>query len=225
MAGYTCPHCGRVMAVEDNTYRERLTSFANASGRYVNNTNSYQYYEESIMIGFYRCPACEKPTIYIKGMGSKVSEIDTILYPSSLAKQYPEYVPSQIRNDYEEACAILYHSPKASATLARRCLQGMIRDYWGISRATLNQEITALKDDIPADLWNAIDNLRKMGNIGAHMEKDTSIIVEIDPDEATRLIKLIELLIKEWYIAREERKRLFEEIDQMNTEKQRQRQQ
>ena len=32
----------------------------------------------------------------------------------------------QLMDDYEEACAIVNLSPKASATLSRRCLQGMI---------------------------------------------------------------------------------------------------
>lgn len=51
------------------------------------------------------------------------------LVPPSFAQVWPEYVPAPIRSDYEEACAIRDPSPKASATLARRCLQGMIRDF------------------------------------------------------------------------------------------------
>jgi hypothetical protein len=46
----------------------------------------------------------------------------------------PDYIPEQIKDDYYEACSILNLSPKASATLARRCLQGMIRDFWGITK-------------------------------------------------------------------------------------------
>ena len=124
------------------------------------------------------------------------------------------------REDYEEACAVLNLSPKASATLARRCLQGMIRDFWGITKDTLNAEISALKDRIQPDLWAAINGLRQLGNIGAHMEKDTNLIVDIDADEAEKLIKLIELLMKEWYINREERKQLFGDILEINADKQ-----
>src|SRR4051794_16321199 len=62
---------------------------------------------------------------------------DWDLIPASDAKVFPDYVPGVIRADYSEACAIKKLSPKASATLARRCLQGMIRDYWGISKARL----------------------------------------------------------------------------------------
>ncbi|WP_130927950.1 DUF4145 domain-containing protein [Pseudomonas sp. Sample_14] len=124
------------------------------------------------------------------------------LKPSSSAVVFPDYVPDPIRQDYEEACAILNLSPKASATLSRRCLQGIIRDYWKIVKGRLVDEIIALEDKIDPDTWAAIDAVRKIGNIGAHMEKDINIIVEVDPEEAQLLLELIETLIKDWYIAR-----------------------
>ena len=96
----------------------------------------------------------------------------------------------------------------------------MIRDFWGISKDTLNAEINALKDRVQPDLWAVLNSLRQLGNIGAHMEKDTNLIVEIDPGEAEKLIRLIELLMKEWYIAREDRKKLFGDILEINAEKQ-----
>ena len=72
----------------------------------------------------------------------------------------------------------------------------MIRDIWGIKEKNLYNEISALKSQIPADLWSSVDALRQLGNIGAHMEKDTNIIVDIDPNEANSLIQLIELIMK-----------------------------
>ena len=45
--------------------------------------------------------------------------------------------------------------------------------------------------------------MRKIGNIGAHMEKDINLIVDIEEGEAQALIELIELLFEEWYIERE----------------------
>jgi len=124
--------------------------------------------------------------------------------------EIPEYVPSAIKNDYIEAFKIKNLSPKASATLARRCLQGMIRDFWGIKKARLIDEINDLADKIDPTTWEAVDSLRKLGNIGAHMGKDVNLIIDIDPNEAELLIKLIENLIEDWYIARhnrEERKK------------------
>lgn len=96
-------------------------------------------------------------------------------------------------------------SPKASATLSRRCLQGMIRDFHKITRPTLNQEINELKGNIEQDLWEAIDAVRKVGNIGAHMEADINVIVDVDPEEAQILIGLIEQLFQDWYVARHKR--------------------
>lgn len=127
------------------------------------------------------------------------------LIPESTAKILPEYVPIAIRTDYVEACRIRDLSPKASATLSRRCLQGMIRDFWKISKARLFDEIAALEEKVDPLTWQAIDAVRSVGNIGAHMEKDINVIVDVDPEEAGELIALIELLVDDWYVNRHNR--------------------
>lgn len=127
------------------------------------------------------------------------------LRPQASVKVFPDYIPKPILEDYQEACLIRELSPKASATLSRRCLQGMIRDFHGITKARLVDEIEGLKGVVDSATWDAIDGLRKLGNIGAHMEKDINLVVEVDPDEAGLLIGLIENLIEDWYIARHDR--------------------
>jgi hypothetical protein len=81
----------------------------------------------------------------------------------------------------------------------------MIRDFWSIKKARLVDEIDALKDKVDPSTWAAIDAVRQIGNIGAHMEKDIDLIVEVEPDEAGQLIGLVETLIEDWYIARHDR--------------------
>ena len=125
---------------------------------------------------------------------------------------FPDYVPKAIRDDYTEACAIRDLSPKASATLSRRSLQGIIRDFWGVSKSRLADEIEAIKDKTDTQTWDAIDAVRKIGNIGAHMEKDINVIVDVDPKEAQLLIELIELLVKDWYIAKHDREERLKKI-------------
>ncbi|MCP9469499.1 MAG: DUF4145 domain-containing protein [Nitrospira sp.] len=127
------------------------------------------------------------------------------LRPQSKAKPFPGYIPQPIRDDYEEACLIKDLSPKASATLSRRCLQGIIRDFWGISKSRLIDEINDLKGKIDAATWDAINAVRSIGNIGAHMEKDINLVIDVEPKEAELLIGLIEILLKDWYIARYDR--------------------
>lgn len=219
MAGFQCPYCNMVMPISNETLNKQTPNFTH-SFIATRNSNGEPGDPSTLEIYFFKCPNCNQYTIKAKGIGKMVKDVDVLIRPLSSAKQFPKYIPEAIRKDYEEACAIVTLSPKASATLSRRCLQGMIRDFWKIKEKNLYDEISALKDKIPADLWSSIDALRQLGNIGAHMEKDTDVIVDIDPNEANSLIQLIELLMKEWYINREERKKLFSTIITTNQTKQ-----
>lgn len=165
-------------------------------------------------ITVFRCPneSCKKETLFAKGINGYIENRLVPIYPEAIYKHFPEYVPLQIRQDYEEACLIKSKSPKAAATLARRCLQGMIRDFWNIKKGRLADEIKALQDKVPHAQWAAINAVRKIGNIGAHMEKDVNLIIDVEPEEAENLIKLIELLIDKWYISRNDENELYEEI-------------
>jgi hypothetical protein len=95
----------------------------------------------------------------------------------------------------------------------------MIRDFWAVKKPAghkgpwrLKEEIESIKDKVEPETWEAIDSVRKIGNIGAHMEEDINVIVEVDPDEADKLLWLIEVLIKDWYINKHERLTRLKEI-------------
>ena len=142
------------------------------------------------------------------------------LLPHSKAKSFPDYIPETIRKNYEEACLIVSLSPNASATLARRCLQGMIRDFHKIEKSNLHLEIKALEKMVDSDVWRAIDKVRQMGNIGAHMDKDVNLMVDVECGEAEMLIWLIEDLIEDWYIRRHAREEKLAEIADIPSDKQ-----
>ena len=141
------------------------------------------------------------------------------MIPSSSARTFPDCVPALLQQDYVEACLIRDLSPKASATLSRRCLQGMIRDFWKISDKTLFLEIAALRDKVEPEVWRAIDAVRSIGNIGAHMEKEVGVIIDVDPEEADQLIGLIETLFEDWYIAREARSKRMKDLAELKVKK------
>ncbi|RIV68773.1 DUF4145 domain-containing protein [Flagellimonas aequoris] len=205
---WTCPYCGTKTTVNTDKHKkvEDLFTINNAEG-------NRKFYHEWIV-----CPNDECGRINLRAelfdtslnintgrwvLGEKLKEWN--LLPNSFAKSFPDYIPKPLIDDYEEACAILELSPKASATLSRRCLQGIIRDFWKIKKGRLVDEINALEDKIDPITWKSIDAVRKVGNIGAHMEKDINLIIEVDPKEAKLLIELIEMLFEEWYIHRHER--------------------
>jgi hypothetical protein len=91
-------------------------------------------------------------------------------------------------------------------------LQGIIRDFWKISKPRLIDEIKELEGKIDASTWRAIDGVRSVGNIGAHMEKDINLVVDVDPEEAKTLIGLIEFLLKDWYVARHDREEHMQKV-------------
>jgi Domain of unknown function (DUF4145) len=151
----------------------------------------------------------------------------TLLPPSS-AKPQPDFIPKPIRDDYYEACAIRDLSPKASATVSRRCLQGMIRDFCKISKKRLVDEINELRKKVESGLGppgvlldsvDAIEDVRKIGNIGAHMAADINTVVDVDPNEAQALIELVEVLLQEWYVAAETRKARVGRLKQIVADK------
>ena len=150
------------------------------------------------------------------------------LRPRGTAKPLPDYIPEAIRSDYEEACLIADLSPKASATLARRCLQGMIRHFTGVKPGRLVDEIDRLAAAIEAgtapryvsqDSVDALTAVRHMGNFGAHMEKDVDVIVPVEPEEASELLRLIESLFADWYVERHAREQRFAKVTAMAAEK------
>lgn len=220
---WKCPYCSNHSVVDGHSRTDERMDFNNNNklGALVLTTQSITC----------KNPACREFTItaalnYSKpayaGQRREIGETIQAwtLKPQSLAKPLPEYIPQAIRKDYEEACSIVSLSPKASATLARRCLQGMIRDFWEVSgKRNLFEEINAIEHKVDSSVWKAIDAVRTIGNIGAHMEKDINIIIEVEKDEADLLIQLIELLLEEWYINRHQREQRLASIQEIGIEK------
>lgn len=229
---WTCPHCNRPQTVTE----KKFSRYTGPAG--VSDTKVGSLALERISIGCAN-PDCDEFTLFIK-VGPDIGGergwavdpnriiLQERLIPRGASKPQPEYIPAPIREDYYEACLIRDLSPKASATLTRRCLQGMIRDFCGVSKGRLIDEIEALKKavengtadrSVTEESVQAIDHVRAVGNIGAHMEKDIDLIIPVDPGEAQALIDLTELLFEEWYGAREKRKARLARIAEIKAEK------
>lgn len=217
MSGFRCPFCNQIFALSNDTNRSFSFDFDGRSQTTVTPSN-----KPFGVVSMYKCPNsnCGRITLYFLSVRNFAGNGTYLVYPRAVYRHFPDYIPQAIRNDYEEASLILSNSPKAAATLARRCLQGMIRDYWQISgKMSLYAEIDAIKDKVSPAQWCAIDALRKIGNIGAHMEHDVNLLVDVAPDEAEKLLKLIELLIEKWYIARHDEQELLKSIVEVSEAK------
>ncbi len=191
-------------------------------------SEEYGHYRGNLTVVVCPNPECRRQTVFgridpCNQNGYVIEGEDPVyrwsLVPESEAKPFPDYIPQQLRDDYTEACLIKNKSPKASATLSRRCLQGMIRHFWEINKGRLVDEIDELKPQIDSVTWDAIDSVRHVGNIGAHMEKDVNLIIDVEPEEARLLIWLIETLFEEWYITSHERDKKMKALARLATEK------
>lgn len=202
-SSWICPYCNRDVTITEKNVKSNRITLAKISP------------QESLCahITSVTCPnkKCEKMSLYARIC--TINEFGIIdetkktwrLLPASRAKRFPDYVPPQIREDYEQACLIRDLSPKAAAALSRRCIQGIIRDFWSVAKSRLIDEIDAIKPQVQPKIWEAIDAVRGIGTIGAHMEKDVNIIIDVVPNEVQLLINLIETLIEDWYIAKHNR--------------------
>ncbi|WP_313449506.1 DUF4145 domain-containing protein [Pseudescherichia sp.] len=218
---WICPHCNHAASIRSGDRDSGYFDFSTKDGH-------KRYFISGI-----KCPnpECNRAVVHVfiqdliqQGVNVKVVGVDKVypVIPSLMAdraKDFPDYIPAGILQDYREACSIADLSPKASATLARRCLQGMIRDFWQVKPDTLYNEIQSIKDEISSDMWDVIDGVRKVGNIGAHMEKDINLIIDVNPEEATLLINMIEMLLDDWYVARFEKQQRIEKMKQLAVDK------
>ena len=130
---WTCPYCDRDTTITD-TYKSDSFNFT------LKNAVGSRYFHHLLVV----CPhpKCQMFTLTLtmyefKNNPNGPDRTGPVLeqwslIPPSAARVFPDYVPQPIRDDYVEACNIRDLSPKASATLSRRCPQGMIRNFWGI---------------------------------------------------------------------------------------------
>jgi len=154
------------------------------------------------------------------------------LWPESKARPWPDYIPEEVRSSYEQACYCEERAPAASATMARRALHEILKDFCGAKGKKLAEDIEKLRkqvregsgpDGVPPETVDRLHQLREMGNIGAHLDRGTNeVIIDIEGEEPRILIEMIELLVEQWYIQREQRRSLNRRFDDMFKNKQNQ---
>lgn len=174
---------------------------------------------------YFRVSASHGERKFVSGEGYVIHRSDeggigSFTFLPTTAQPLSTYVPAHVVEDYNEAYLIARLSPKASATLARRALQGMVRDFFALPKLnTLHTELQAIKDKCDEALFDAIMAVKSVGNIGAHPERDVSLMVDVEPDEPETLLDLIHLLDQEWYVARAERLQRIEKMKALGAAK------
>jgi hypothetical protein len=126
-----------------------------------------------------------------------------------------EHVPEQRRRDYREAAAVLELSPRASAALARRCLESVLEEEGGADQPGLSQKIEHVLPTLPAYIGADLHHFREVGNFGAHEQKDqhTGAILDVEDGEAEYALGVLDLLFDHYYVRPAEADKKRQAID------------
>jgi hypothetical protein len=119
-------------------------------------------------------------------------------------------VPETVFNDYDQACRLLKSSPCASATYARRCIQGMVRKKFKLKPGKFQNEIKTLASmngTIRQEVIDALESVRRIGKFRAMPDDDVKVLVDVSYDEARQTIEVIEALLFDWFLAPAEREK------------------
>lgn len=158
------------------------------------------------------CPKCLGMTIRLTLADNSTTGgiiLQSQVYPRG--GQFPAApleVPRPIAADYAEANEVLPISPKASAALARRCLQAILASQGYVARDLVKQveavigEVDATKA-VPIGLRENIDAIRNFGNFSAHpiTDQTTFQIVEVEEGEAEWCLQLLLDMFDHYYVS------------------------
>lgn len=177
----------------------------------------------------YTCPACKNFNLFLvngemTGIQTQGRSITTVyqqitIWPRRSGRPpCPPEVPSYIAEDYNEACAVLHVSPKASAALSRRCLQNVLRDAAKVKHSHLAVEIQEVLDSgqLRSDVAEVVDAIRHIGNFAAHPTKSTNTgeILPVEEHEAEWNLEILELLFRDYYVEPTTRKKKLEALNE-----------
>ncbi len=197
-----CPHC--LTSIHENRNNFSITPRANLT--YLN--NKAMYWKGAYQL----CPECKRYIIWISKVtcyvnpNKKKDELSEIIVNPIMyyRKTISVDVPKEYNQDYKEACEVLHISPKASATLSRRCLQNILRNHVKVKKSSLNNEIQELldKNTLPPYLSDSIDAIRNIGNFAAHPEKSkkSNEIFDVEPGEAEWTLEVLESLFDFYFV-------------------------
>ena len=193
-----CPHCR--VTIHENPTRQQIVHRNKLTGFYVTS---------------HHCPACDKYILFLDDSDEQaVGNVVQIVPAGNSREPVPVEVPRNIAADYTEACNTLPISAKASAALARRALQSILREQ-GYKAKGLATEIdlllneTDLRKAITMSLRQTIDGIRNFGNFSAHPVSDltTLQIIDVEPHEAEWCLEILEEIFQHFYVRPEEAKK------------------
>ncbi len=135
-----------------------------------------------------------------------------VLYPVETNPPPPtKDMPKKIADIYNEARAVLPHSPKSSAALLRLAIQNLCQ-HLGKAGKNLNEDIGELvRDGLSPRVQQALDSVRVIGNNAVH---PGSIDFDDNPNLVETLFKLVNFIVEEMITRPREIKEIYDSLPQ-----------
>ena len=120
---------------------------------------------------------------------------EIMIYPFSKSAPLPHPdFPDEIKDDYEEARAIVSQSPRGAAALLRLAIQKLCKCL-GEEGKNINTDIGNLvRKGLPNKIQKVLDIVRVIGNNAVHPGQ---MDLKDDTETAERLFKLVNLIVEE----------------------------
>ena len=176
-----CPHCN---VIAYHNFEKVLTYF---SGSHIGTRQSALKFENQDVF-LSTCIHCKKPAIWVLGK---------LVFPSTAVHPVAnEDMPDNVKEVFNEAGAIVSHSPRAACALLRLALEMLLKHLGGsgnINRAIENLD----KKGLDPGTREAMHVLRVIGNQAIHAgtirvdeDSDTEVLFELLNDIVLELITL-----------------------------------
>ncbi|CAH1190327.1 hypothetical protein PAECIP111893_00277 [Paenibacillus plantiphilus] len=132
------------------------------------------------------CAHCNRYSIWVNKL---------LLFPNETSAPVAHAdMPKAIHEDYQEASAILKHSPRGAAALLRLAVQKLMVEL-GEEGKDINKDIGSLvKKGLPEEVQQALDIVRVVGNESVH---PGSFDIRDNQDTAIQLFELINFIVEE----------------------------
>ena len=198
-----CPHCSvrqrfdyvRTPAHSGHARWDRLQ--LRAAGK---NSPQPDGASERLLLRGASCTNCQRIALWVDAGDTRV-----MLWPRAPAAKAPSEVSDEspdLAMLFREAVEVLQPSPRASAALARRCLDEVLTDKLGAPFGTLESKIDHARASLPVALAEVLDKVREIGNYAVHRKKSEASgeIVAVEPGEAQWTLQVVLQLFEHCYV-------------------------
>lgn len=229
---FNCPHCSNKVPMElINSFNGKKEKYyakntielikASISGNFDENVPEYAhlFFDEKFIV--YKCPTCEKISIYRisvdllsvnKVENLNIDEITELIYPNFKLLN-PNIVPQKICEMYKETNPLKNISPNSYGIQIRKILEYLCDENGAAENANIYNKLESLSNRgvFPKNIIEMGHVIRKVSRYGGHPKDE-----DITASDADLLDDIFHLIIDYVYITPYKIKQLEKKFEKVN---------